>query len=78
MMSRPGFVWLHALSDGVIALSFLVIPAALLYIYRKRGESSPGETALVTLFALFMFAVGLAHLASLLALLVPGVAGQRD
>ncbi|MGZ8416503.1 MAG: hypothetical protein ACXWVQ_05875, partial [Methyloceanibacter sp.] len=71
-MMSSGVVWLHAVSDGVIAASFLIIPAALLYIHRKRGESSPGETALVTLFALFIFAVGLTHLASLLTLFVPG------
>jgi two-component sensor histidine kinase len=64
-------------SDGIIALSFLTIPIALLYIHRKRGESSPGETALVTLFAMFIFAVGLAHLASLVAVLVPGLPGTR-
>jgi two-component sensor histidine kinase len=71
-----GLVLLHAASDGIIALSFLTIPVALLYIHRKRGESSPGETALVTLFALFIFAVGLAHLASLFALVAPSVPGR--
>ena len=64
-MGSSGLVLLHAVSDGVIALSLLSIPAALLYINKRRGESSPGETALVTLFALFIFAVGLAHLAAL-------------
>jgi hypothetical protein len=34
-------------SDGIIALSFLTIPIALLYIHKSRGESSPGETALI-------------------------------
>jgi two-component sensor histidine kinase/PAS domain-containing protein len=63
-------------SDGIIALSFLTIPVALLYIHKMRGESSPGESALITLFALFIFAVGLAHLASFFALLVPGVPGR--
>ncbi|MBC8013392.1 MAG: PAS domain-containing protein, partial [Methyloceanibacter sp.] len=71
-MWSSGLVLLHAVSDGIIALSFLIIPAALLYIHKRRGESSPGESALVTLFALFIFAVGLAHLASLFTLWVPG------
>jgi len=66
-----GLVLLHAVADGVIAASFLIIPAALLYIHKRRGESNPGETALLTLFALFIFAVGLAHLASLFALWAP-------
>ncbi len=62
---------LHAVADGVIAASFLNIPAALLYIPKRRGESNPGETALITLFALFILAVGLAHFASLVALWAP-------
>jgi PAS domain S-box-containing protein len=63
-------------SDGTIALSFLTIPIALLYIHKKRGESNPGETALVTLFALFIFAVGLAHLASVFTVWMPGMSGR--
>jgi two-component sensor histidine kinase len=70
-LAPSGLVLLHAVSDGVIAISLLIIPAALLYIHKRRGESNPGETALVTLFALFIFAVGLAHLASLVGLWVP-------
>jgi PAS domain S-box-containing protein len=66
-----GLVLLHAVADGVIAASFLIIPAALLYIHKRRGESNSGETALITLFALFILAVGLAHFASLLALWAP-------
>jgi PAS domain S-box-containing protein len=71
-----GLVLLHALADAVIALSFLAIPIALLYIHWKRGERNPGESALVTLFALFIFAVGLAHLASLFTILIPGLPGE--
>ena len=55
----------------MIALSLLTIPVALLYINKRRGESNPGEKAMVTLFALFIFAVGLAHLAALVGLWVP-------
>src|SRR3989337_2556570 len=71
-----GLVLLHAVSNGIIAFSFLTIPIALLYIYKRRGAATPGEPALVTLFALFIFAVGLAHLASLFTLLVPGIPGR--
>jgi PAS domain S-box-containing protein len=70
-MSPSGLVWLHAISDGVIAVSLLTIPVALLYINKRRGEGSPGEIALVTLFALFIFAVGLVHLAALVGIWVP-------
>jgi two-component sensor histidine kinase len=68
---------LQALSDGIIALSFLAIAAALLYLYRKRDGHRPGLTALVVLFTLFMVALGLAHLVSLLAIWVPGLSGAE-
>jgi hypothetical protein len=29
---KPGIVWLHAISDGLIALSYYVIPLFLIYI----------------------------------------------
>ena len=71
-----GLDLLRAVSDGIIALSFLAIPAALIFIYRRPGEHRPGVTALVALFALFMIVIGLAHLASLLAIWVPGAFGS--
>jgi len=68
----PTTLWVvHALGDGIIALSFLLIPAALIYFFRKRGERSPRETALVILFSLFILAAGIAHFASLLTLWLP-------
>ncbi|HEX7532768.1 MAG TPA: histidine kinase, partial [Methyloceanibacter sp.] len=62
---------LHAVSDGVIALSLLLIPAALLYLYGRRKDTNPRERALITLFILFIAAVGLAHLASFIGLWTP-------
>jgi PAS domain S-box-containing protein len=66
-----GLVVLHAVANGVIAVSLLLIPAALLYLYRRRSYSNPGESGLVALFILFIFAVGLAHFASLLTIWFP-------
>ena len=71
--TSSALVLLHAVSDGVIALSLLAIPVALLYINKRRGDHDRAERALVTLFALFIFAVGLAHLAALVGLWVPSV-----
>jgi uncharacterized membrane protein len=68
---------LQALSDGLIALSFLAIPAALLYLYGRRDVHRPGLTALVMLFTLFMAALGLAHLVSFLAIWVPSLSGTE-
>jgi PAS domain S-box-containing protein len=35
---KPEIVWLHAASDGAIALSYLFIPLALVYFVRKRRD----------------------------------------
>lgn len=65
------------MSDGILVLSLLTISIALIYIHKRRGKSNPGETALISLFALFIFAVGLAHLASLLTLWLHGISGKE-
>src|SRR5258708_20375106 len=33
---NPGLVWLHAVSDALIALAYFSIPITLLYFIRKR------------------------------------------
>jgi PAS domain S-box-containing protein len=35
---RPEIVWLHVISDGAIALSYMFIPLALVYFVRKRRD----------------------------------------
>ena len=65
-----GLPLLHAVADGAIAAAFLLVPAVLLFLYKRRGESSEREAALVKLFLLFVFAVGLVHFAALLG---PGI-----
>jgi two-component sensor histidine kinase len=66
-----GLALLNAIADGVIAVSFLAIPAALVFIQRRRSDRSAGEMALLTLFALFLLVVGLAHLASVVSTWTP-------
>ena len=70
-LSSAGMLRLHAVSDGVIALSLLLIAAALIYLYRRREENNPRESALTILFVLFITVIGLAHLASLIGLWTP-------
>ena len=67
-----GLALLHAVGDGIIAATFLLVPAVLLYLYKRRGEGSAGEAALVKLFLLFVFAVGLVHFAAVLNPWMPG------
>jgi PAS domain S-box-containing protein len=61
----------HAVADGAIVLSFLLIAAALFFIYQRRDQHNPREAALLILFSLFILAVGLAHFAELLSLWLP-------
>jgi two-component sensor histidine kinase len=76
-LSSAGMLRLHAVSDGVIALSLLLIAAALIYLYRRREENNPRESALTILFVLFITVIGLAHLASLIGLWTP-TSGVED
>lgn len=57
---RPELIWLHAVSDGVIALSYYSIPFTLIYVLMRRQDLIfPGVLAL---FATFILACGTTHL----------------
>ncbi|HEV3216816.1 MAG TPA: ATP-binding protein [Vicinamibacterales bacterium] len=55
----PQIMWLHALSDGIIALSYYVIPVALVYFVRQRKDLAFHWMFL--LFGLFIFGCGTTH-----------------
>src|SRR5579862_1173978 len=57
---RPGLVWLHVISDGLIASSYYIIPAVLVYFVRKR-RTVPFNWMFM-MFALFIFGCGTTHL----------------
>jgi signal transduction histidine kinase/ActR/RegA family two-component response regulator len=69
LMWEPGVFWTHVVSDFVIALSYLSIPVAIIYLVRKRGDL--GFTALPILFALFIVACGVTHLFGVWTMWVP-------
>src|SRR5260370_21889154 len=52
----PGIIWLHAVSDATIALSYYLIPLGLIYFVRKRRD--PPFYSIFLLFRLFTFASG--------------------
>ena len=56
---KPEIVWLHAASDGAIALSYLFIPLALVYFVRKRRDL-PFHWMFL-LFGLFILGCGGTH-----------------
>ena len=57
---NPGVLWLHAISDGVIALSYYVIPVTLLYFARRRRDLP--FTWVFVMFGLFILSCGTTHL----------------
>jgi PAS domain S-box-containing protein len=56
---KPEIVWLHAASDGAIALSYLFIPLALVYFVRKRRDL-PFHWVFI-MFGVFILGCGATH-----------------
>jgi signal transduction histidine kinase len=58
-MWRPGLVWLHVVSDALIALAYFSIPFTLIYFIRKRRDV-PFNWIFVC-FGMFILACGATH-----------------
>lgn len=56
----PGLLWMHAVSDGLIALAYLIIPMILLYIVWTRTNLL--FDWMLVLFGIFIVACGVTHL----------------
>jgi hypothetical protein len=56
---KPEIVWLHAISDGLIAISYYFIPVTLAYLVRKRRDL-PFHWVFF-MFGLFIFGCGTTH-----------------
>lgn len=52
-------VWLHAISDGLIAVAYFSIPVALVYFVRRRKDLQ--FSWMYVLFAVFILACGTTH-----------------
>jgi two-component system NtrC family sensor kinase len=57
---NPQIVWLHALSDSVIALAYYLIPVMLIYFVRRRRDL-PFHWMFI-MFGVFIFGCGTTHL----------------
>lgn len=67
---RPDLIWLHVVSDAVIAVSYFVIPVLLLYfIHRRRQPLS--FNGVVALFAAFIVLCGLSHVLGIITVWTP-------
>ncbi len=58
---RPDILWLNVVSDSIIALAYILIPAALLYFMHKRKRSDVAYPSMVYMFCVFITACGVTH-----------------
>jgi len=58
-MWKPGLVWLHVVSDSLIALAYFSIPFTLIHFIRKRRDL-PFNWIFVC-FGAFILACGATH-----------------
>jgi len=66
---RPGVLWLHVISDGLIALAYAMIPFTLLHVARKRRDL-PFSWMFVC-FGIFIIACGASHVMEIWTLWSP-------
>ena len=66
---KPTLIWLHAISDTLIALAYFSIPVALIYFARKRRDIPFGW--MFVCFGGFIAACGATHVMDVWTLWVP-------
>lgn len=66
---QPEIVWMHVLSDAVIAAAYFSIPVTLLYFLRLR-PSTPFP-AMIVLFAAFIVLCGFGHILEIISVWRP-------
>lgn len=71
---RPDILWVHVVSDAVIALSYFSIPVTLLYFLRRRPDVP--FPSMIVLFALFIVLCGSGHLIEIWTIWTPVYALQ--
>ena len=68
-LREPGLIAIHAIADSVIALSYFLVPAALLiFVRRRRDLAFPW---MFTLFAVFILSCGATHVLAVTTLWSP-------
>lgn len=66
---EPGVLWLHVISDAIIALSYYSIPLALAYFLYQRKDMI--HKWVIWLFALFILSCGTGHAFAILTMWHP-------
>jgi signal transduction histidine kinase/ActR/RegA family two-component response regulator len=66
---RPGILWMHVISDAVIALAYFSIPLILVYFIRKRQDIP--FRGVIWLFAAFIILCGTTHILAIVTVWHP-------
>ena len=66
---KPDVLWLHVVSDAVIALSYFLIPFTLIYLVRARRDFDFRWMAV--LFGTFILSCGTTHVFGIVTLWHP-------
>jgi signal transduction histidine kinase len=69
LLWQPGLIWLHVLSDGIIALAYFSIPIALAVLVSKRPDIDFGWV--LWAFVVFITACGTTHVFAIWTLWFP-------
>src|SRR3954463_12363828 len=65
----PAIVWLHAISDALIAIAYFIIPSSLILLVRRRRDLA--FHWVYVLFGVFILACGTTHVLGVVTLWVP-------
>jgi hypothetical protein len=66
---KPDILWTHVLSDGLIGISYFVIPLCLIFIARRRSDVK--YRWMLVLFGIFIYSCGATHLMSIITVWHP-------
>ena len=69
-LQRPELIWLHVVSNAVIALAYFMIPVLLLYFMRRMGTRISFNWA-IALFAAFIVLCGAGHVLDIITVWTP-------
>ncbi len=69
LLWEPGLIWLHAVSDTLIAVAYYSIPLALIRFVRRRADIA--FSWIFWLFAAFILACGTTHILAIVTLWQP-------
>lgn len=71
---RPELVWMHGISDTVIAMAYFTIPAAILTLLSRRRDLLDPRVA--WLFVIFITLCGITHAVALMTIWLPVYGAQ--